>query len=289
LTVLTLLSLATGAVSIYTARFQPRQLMALVRKHRPTGFVGIPAMYRALLTYQGPAPEDFRSFRYLIAGGEPLSTQLRTRFEARFGVTICQGYGLTETGPVLNWLRPEDGQPESVGKALPGIEERVVDGDGKPLPAGEAGEIRVRGPNVMKGYFKLPEANARAFDSEGFFRTGDLGRFDSEGNLYITGRLSDLIIVAGENVYPAEVEGVINAYPGVADCAVLGEPDETRGQVVVAFVEPEEGVHFDESEIHGWCRRRLAAYQVPRRVVVVEHLPRTATGKVVRGELHTRP
>jgi long-chain acyl-CoA synthetase len=285
LTVLTLLPLATGGRAVYAAQFRPRHILDLVRKYRPTGFVGIPAMYNALLTYRHARPDDFRSFRYLIAGGEPLPSRLREAFEQRFGITICQGYGLTETGPVLNWLRPQDHRPESVGKPLPGVEEVIVDAAGRPLPADEVGEIRVRGPNVMKGYFKLPEANRKAFDEAGFFRTGDLGRFDAAGNLFITGRISDLIIVAGENVYPGEVEEVINAFPGVADSSVVGMPDSSRGQVPAAFVEPEAGAAVDEGAVRAWCRERLAPYKVPRVVRVIEKLPRTATGKVARKEL----
>ncbi len=285
LTVLTLLPLTAGGKVVYTARFVPRRLFELMRRHRPTGFVGIPAMYNALLSDRKATSADFTSYRYLISGGEPLSSRVRERFEERFGITISQGYGLTETSAVLNWCRPEDGKPESVGKPLPGVEEVVTDIRGNPLPPGEEGEIRVRGPNLMTRYFKLPELTARAFDANGYFKTGDLGRIDESGHLFITGRISDLIIIAGENVFPTEIEEVLNTHPSVADSAVIGVPDPARGQVPVAFIELAEGATFDETALRAHCREHLATYKVPRSVQVIDELPRTPTGKVLRRAL----
>ncbi|MFN0096728.1 MAG: class I adenylate-forming enzyme family protein [Dehalococcoidia bacterium] len=285
LTVLTLLPMATGSLAVYTAEFKTANLRELMRKHHPTGFIGVPAMYNAFLLDRRATADDFSSFRFLISGGEPLPPRVKEKFESRFGRTISQGYGLTETGPVLNWLRPQDHRPESVGKPLPGVDEIIVDEAGRRLPPGQAGEVRVKGPNVMKGYFKLPEANAKAFDRDGYLKTGDIGMFDEAGNLYLTGRISDLIIVAGENVYPREVEEVINGCPGVADSSVTGVPDDARGQVPAAFVELAEDADLDETAIRAWCRERLARYKVPRYVVIVEKLPRTATNKVARKEL----
>jgi long-chain acyl-CoA synthetase len=287
LTVLTLLPLSAGGRVIYTARFIPRQFLGLMRKHRPTGMVGVPSMYAAIASVHEAGPADFASFRYVISGGEPLPDAVAERFRSRFGIALSQGYGLTETGPVLNWSRPEDGGERSVGRAVPGVEEIVADVAGRPLPGGQVGEVRVRGPNIMKGYFKRPELTATVFDQNGYFKTGDLGCFDEAGNLYITGRLSDLIIVAGENVYPAEVENVLERHPSIAAAAVIGHPDPVRGEAPVAFVELNPGSPFDEDAIRAFCRQSLATYKVPRAVRVVDELPRSPTGKVLRRKLQT--
>lgn len=294
LTVLTLLPLSVGAKVVYTARFVPRKLFELFRKHRATGFVGIPAMYEGLLTDKTAAPEDCASARLMICGGEPLLSGLGQRFEDRFGVAINEGYGLTETGPVANWMRSIDMAPGSVGKPLPLVEEKIVDGSGQRVAAGDEGEICIRGPNVMKGYYQRPELTSAAFDSEGYFHTGDLGRIDAQGRLYVTGRMSDLIIVAGENVFPREIEEVLNRHPLVVDAAVLGVPDRLRGQVPVGFVELAEGALLDEADLRAYCRGVLAGHKVPRRIVALKGLPRTPTGKVLKRllpieELRRRP
>lgn len=285
LSVLTLLPLATGAKVVYTARFVPSKIVALMRRHRPTGFVGIPAMYRALLADKTATKADFTSLRLLICGAEPLAPSVRETVEARFGITINEGYGLTETSAVVNWARPEDTGTASVGRAIPLVEEIIVDHEGNPLPVGAEGEICVRGPNLMKGYHNLPESTAAVFDARGFFHTGDLGRLDEAGRLYITGRLSDLIIVGGENVFPREIEDVLNRHPAVKDAAVIGMPHGARGEVPVAFVELHEGAEFSEVRLRAYCREQLAGYKVPRRIVVVEELPRTPTGKTLKRAL----
>jgi long-chain acyl-CoA synthetase len=282
LTVLTLVPLRAGAKVVYTARFVPRKLLQLAREYRPTAFIAIPAMYNGLLADRTGAPADFTSFRLLICGAEPLPSAVRERFEERFGVAINEGYGLTETSPALNWVRPGEVAIGSVGKPLPLVQERIVDRVGHPLPQGEEGEICVRGPMVMKGYYKRPESTAAVFDSEGWFHTGDLGSFDAEGRLSITGRLSDLMIIAGENVFPREIEDVLNHHASVADCAVVGVMDRSRGEVPVAFVELAEGAAFDEARLRAFCREQLATFKVPRRIIVVEALPRSPTGKVLK-------
>ena len=282
LTVLTLLPLTVGAKVVYTARFVPRKLFELFRKHRATGFVGIPAMYEGLLRDKKASPEDCSSARLMISAGEPLPAGLSQRFEERFRVAINEGYGLTETGPAANWMRAADMVPGSVGKPLPLVEEKVVDASRQRVATDQEGEICVRGPNVMKGYYQRPEMTAAAFDTEGYLHTGDLGRIDAQGRLYVTGRMSDLIIVAGENVFPREIEEVLNRHPMVVDSAVLGVPDRLRGEVPVAFVELAEGTTLDEARLRAYCRGLLASHKVPRRIVAVKELPRTPTGKVLK-------
>lgn len=286
LTVLTLLPLTIGARVVYTARFVPHRLIQLLREHRPTAFVGIPSMYGALLHAKDATAEDFASLRYAISGAEPLPDAIVERFRERFGVTINEGYGLTETSPVTNWCRPDMWRPHSVGPPLPGVVERIVDpATGEQLGPGQEGEIRIAGPNVMRGYYHRPEESAAAFDRDGFLCTGDLGRMDADGHLYITGRIKEMLIVGGENVMPREIEEVLDRHESVAASAVIGMPDPVRGEVPVAFVEPAEGHHPDPTTLQTWCRQHLAPYKVPRRVQVVASLPRGPTGKILRREL----
>jgi len=285
LTVLTLLPLAVGGRAVYTARFQPKRLVELARLHRPTAFVAIPSMYNALRLLKSGASDDFASLRYCVSGGEPLPKSVMEGFRERYGVTICEGYGLTETSPVTNWCRPEEYRWKSVGRAMPRVDERIVSPDGVVLPPGEEGEVRIKGPNVMRGYHNLPDATAAVFDEHGYFRTGDMGRFDADGHLMITGRIKEMLIIAGENVFPREIEEVLNQHASVKDSAVIGMQDESRGEVALAFVELNEGERCDEATLRAFCREHLAQFKVPREVRFLRALPRNATGKIVRRAL----
>jgi long-chain acyl-CoA synthetase len=285
LTILTLLPLAVGGKVVYAARSVPRKLLRLMEKHRPTTFVAIPSMYTALLSSKSAKPEHFEGIKYLVSGGEALPDAVFQGFRERFGVTISEGYGLTETGPVSNWCRPEEYRRKSVGRALPDVDQKIVDPDGKRLGIDEDGEICIKGPNVMKGYYKLPEETAAVFDDEGYFRTGDMGRFDADGHLYITGRIKEMLIIGGENVFPREIEEVLDAHPTVHASAVIGVHDPSRGEVAEAYVELEEGADFDEKALRAHCREGLAQYKVPRHIHHIEQLPRNPTGKIMRREL----
>jgi long-chain acyl-CoA synthetase len=293
LTVLTLLPLALGAKVVYTARFVPRRVLELMMEHRPTVTLAVPSMLNRLLEARGATREHFASVKYLVSGGEPLPPRVFDDFRRRFGVTLYEGYGLTETSPVANWCRPRDHRRGSVGPPLPGVEEKIVAPDGSRLGVGEEGEVRIKGPNLMKGYHGLPEETAAAFDEEGFFKTGDMGRIDADGHLYITGRIQEMMVIGGENVFPRTIEAVLDLHPGVHISAVLGVPDPGRGQVPVAVVEPVAGAILDEAELRAHCRKHLPSYQVPRRVMTIERMPRSSTGKILRRELRvlleTRP
>jgi long-chain acyl-CoA synthetase len=284
-TVLTLLPLSVGCKVVFTARFVPKKILELMRKHRPTAFVGIPSMYNALLSAKSAQKEDFSSLRYIVSGGEPLPEAVFNGFKERFGITINEGYGLTETAPVTNWCRPQDHKPKSVGMAVPDVEVKIQDADGKRLGPNEDGEVCLKGPNIMKGYYKLPEETAKVFDDDGFFHTGDMGRLDDDGHLYITGRYKEMLIVGGENVFPREIEEVLNAHETVHASAVIGMQDPSRGEVPLAFVELEEGHEFDETALRKHCRDKLAGYKVPREIRVIKELPRNPTGKIMRREL----
>lgn len=286
LTVLTLLPPIVGARAVYTTRFNPAKLLKLIREHRPTAFIAIPSMYNALLHSKNAEADDFKSFRFLVSGGEPLPQAVFDGFRERFNVTLNEGYGLTETAPVSNWCRPHEFRRGSVGRPLPDLDQRIVDSETRSvLPPNTDGEVRMKGPNVMQGYFNLPEETAKAFDSEGYFRTGDIGRFDLDGHLFITGRLKEMLIVGGENVFPREIEEVVNTHPSVKDCGVVGKPDPMRGELPIAFVELKDDQTFDEKSILALCRKKLAGYKVPDEVRVLNALPRNPTGKVMRREL----
>ncbi len=285
-TVLTLLPLTVAASAVYTARFVPQRLLKLCREHRATAFIAIPSMYNALRHVKSATPDDVASLRFIVSGGEPLPEAVASAFFERFGKRICEGYGLTETSPVTNWCPADANTPHSVGPPLPGVRERIVDWEtGRELPPGRDGEVRIKGPNVMRGYYKLPAETAAAFDDEGWFRTGDIGRLDEKNFLFITGRLKEMIIVGGENVFPREIEEVLDKNPTVGASAVIGVRDDIRGELPWAFVELKEGESFDEAALRTWCRERLAGYKVPREIRAVEKLPRNPTGKIMRREL----
>jgi len=286
LTVMTILPLMLGHRVVYSARFVPQQIVRLFRQHRPTVFVAIPSMYAALLSVKNATADDFASLRFAVSGGEPLPRDVLERFEARFGVRIHEGYGLTETSPVTNWSRPSEWAPGSVGVSLPGVEQVIIDPDtDAPLPPNTDGEVRVRGPNIMRGYFKDPHETRKAFDRRGFFRTGDIGRLDTAGRLRITGRLKEMIIVGGENLFPREVEEALNHHPDVHASGVTSRSDPIRGEEVVAFVQPEQGRSIDPAALRSWVGQRLAGYKVPREIRAIDELPRSPTGKILRRDL----
>jgi len=286
MTVLTLLPLTFGLKAVYTARFVPQKIVKLMRDHRPTIFVAIPSMYAALLSIKDATPEDFASLKFIVSGGEPLPDAVATRFYERFGKRINEGYGLTESSPVTNWCRPDEHRPHSVGRALPRIIERIVDpATGRDMPPNADGEVWIKGPNIMRGYYGLPAETAKALSPDGYLRTGDMGRLDPDGHLYITGRIKEMLIIGGENVFPREIEEVLDRHPSINASGVVGLHDHMRGEVPVAFVELREGEAFDRQSVLNHCRANLAGYKVPAEIRVLEQLPRNPTGKIMRREL----
>ncbi len=289
LTVLTLVPLTAGFKVVYSARFVPNRIVKLFHEHRPTLFLALPTMYNALMSVRSAEPDDFASLRYAVSGGEPLPDAVYERFLDRFGVSISEGYGLTETGPATNWCRPQEFKRHCVGRPLPEVEQVIVDVEsGRHLGRRQEGEIRMKGPNVMPGYFKLPDESARAFDENGYFRSGDIGMHDEDGQLSITGRIKEMMIIGGENVFPREIEEVLNRHPSVKASGVVGVTDHMRGEIPVAFVELTEDASFDEKELKSWCRQNLAGYKTPKSIVCLDELPRNPTGKILRRELSER-
>lgn len=286
LTGLTLMPMLSGSKAVYTARFVPKKIVGLIKEHRPSIYLAIPSMYNAMLTVKSASAEDFRSFRIMLSGGEPLPETVRIRFAERFGQSIVEAYGLTETAPGTNILLPSDDRAGTVGRALPGVIERIIDpATGATLPHSADGELRIKGPNIMKGYLGLEEETREAFDEDGFFKTGDMAQIDEDGFLKITGRIKEMMIVGGENVFPREIEEVLNAHPAIHDSGVIGLADPMRGEVPIGFVELDEDQSADPDEIKQWCRDRLPGYKVPKRIEIIDALPRNGTGKIMRRAL----
>ncbi len=285
-TCLTLMPLSLGIRVVFAPRFVPHKIVAAFREHRPTVFVGIPSMYNALLSVKDAGPEDFESFRALISGGEPLPKAVADKFEDRYAKPIFEGYGLTETSPVTHVNHPGAAKQGTVGKPLPGVRQRIIDIEtNAEQPPGRDGEIRLKGPNIFAGYHNMPEETEETFDDDGWFRTGDIGRVDPEGYLSITGRHKEMLIVGGENVFPREIEEVLNKHESVKASGVIGADDGSRGEVPVAFVELAEDAELDASALRSFCRERLAGYKVPKEIHAVDELPRNPTGKIMRRKL----
>jgi long-chain acyl-CoA synthetase len=275
-----------GATIVYRARFSPLGAVQAIREQAISIVMGVPSMYGAMLRLKDATRDDFKSIYMMISGGEPLPAALREAFAARFGVTLYEAYGMTEASLAIAMNTPQTHKPGSVGKPVPQMQVKIVGDDGSPVPIDQQGEILLRGPMITRGYHKLPEDTAAAFTSDGFLRTGDLGRIDADGFLHITGRKKDLIIVAGEKASPREIEEVLISHPAVAEAAVVGKRDALRGEVVVAFVIAREGQTADADELREHCHRAgLAQWKIPREVHVVSDLPRSPTGKVLKRAL----
>jgi malonyl-CoA/methylmalonyl-CoA synthetase len=270
--------LMAGASMILLPRFDPD--LVFVSLPEATAMMGVPTFYTRLLADPRLGREAVAHMRVFISGSAPLLAETHRAFLQRTGHAILERYGMTETNMIAS--NPYDAEriAGTVGFPLPGVEVRIADGSGAPLPEGEIGGIEVKGPNVCKGYWRKSEQTAAAFRADGFFITGDLGCFDARGYLHIVGRAKDLVISGGFNIYPKEVEMEIDALPGVVESAVIGVPHADLGEAVVAFVVRETGAAVAEAEILAALREHLARYKLPRQIVFVDVLPRNAMGKV---------
>jgi len=285
--------LVTGATMVPLPVFDVPAVMATIPAERITMIPGPPALYQTILAHPDRAELDTSTLRLAVTGAAAIPVSLVERMRSELGFdTVVTGYGLTESCGIATMCRHDD-DAETIattsGRAIPDVEVRVVGTDGAELPRGEAGEVVVRGYNVMGGYFEEPEQTAQAIDADGWLHTGDIGVMDERGYLRITDRLKDMIIVGGFNVYPAEVESVLAGHPSVGQSAVVGTPDERMGEVPVAFVVPVAGADpVGEQDLVDWARARMANFKVPRRVRYVEALPLNASGKVLKHELRAR-
>jgi fatty-acyl-CoA synthase len=275
-----------GATVVLEPSFEPARALALIEEHRVTTMMGVPATYLFMSEQPEFASVDLSSLRLAVVGGAPMPESLLELWQRR-GVGIVQGYGLTEAAPNVLCLPPEDAERKLgyAGKPYPHVDVALRDPEtGELLDGVATGELVVKGPNVFAGYWRDPEATAAAF-AGGWLLTGDVAQRDDEGYYRIVGRLKELVISGGENVYPAEIEDVLHAHLAVAEAAVFGVPDERWGEVCVAVVALRPGAEVDEASLLDWCRARLARYKVPKEVRFVEALPRSAMNKVLKDEL----
>jgi malonyl-CoA/methylmalonyl-CoA synthetase len=248
----------------------------------------VPTLYVRMLAEPSLTREAAKHMRLFIAGSAPLLTETFNEWNERTGHTILERYGMSETIMLTsNPYQPKQGERRggTVGFALPGVGLRVAGDDGKALPTGEIGDIQVRGPNVFKGYWRMPGKTKEEFTADGWFKTGDVGRIDERGYVHIVGRSKDLIISGGYNVYPAEIEGYINEMPGVAESALVGVPHPDFGEVGVAVVIAKAGARVDADAVIAQLKSRLANFKIPKRCFVVSELPRNTMGKVQKNLL----
>ncbi len=280
------LSLLAGASVVLVERFDPSSALETIATHGVTVLVGAPTMYAAWLALPGADRAGFGSVRLAVSGAAPLGAETAREFEARFGVPLREGYGLTEASATVTFSRLDSpNKPGSIGVPLPGIELRLVDTDGEDALAGDSGEIWVRGPNVFAGYWGDREATRAVLTPDGWLRTGDVAVVDDDGWLFIVDRAKDVVIVSGFNVYPAEVEEVLREHAGVADVAVVGVPHPHSGEAVKAYVVGAPGAYLEEDELIDFCARRLARYKCPSKIMFVDQLPVGLAGKVLRRAL----
>ncbi|MCW1248839.1 long-chain fatty acid--CoA ligase [Acaricomes phytoseiuli] len=281
-------AILSGATVTLLPRFDPEQALRIIQRDQATIFQGVPTMYIGLLRAFDPEQHDVSTLRVAVSGGASLPLEVLRGVESTFDLTLLEGYGLSETSPVVTFNQ-QDGirKPGSIGTPVRDAELRVTDLDGAELPRGEVGELLVRGPQVMKGYWRNPEATAAAIQ-DGWFATGDLARQDEDGVFFIVDRKKDMILRGGYNVYPREVEEVLYEHPAVVEVAVLGKPDTEYGEEVVAVIALAEGAASQDGlleQIQEFAKERLAAYKYPRELRIVPALPKGPTGKILKREI----
>jgi long-chain acyl-CoA synthetase len=277
--------LLNGCSLVPVPKFEPAQTADLIEKTGATIFLGVPSMYNLLLRLPERHTAQIQKLRFCVSGGAAMPMEIMQQFEKRFGVLIYEGDGPTECSPVT-CVNPIEGlrKPQSVGPAVPGVEMKIMDEHGNELPHGTVGEICVRGPNVMKGYWKQPEETAKSFFGD-WFRTGDLGTEDDDHYFYIVDRIKDMVIVNGMNVYPRVVEEILYRHEAVREAAVIGQPHKLHGEVPVAYIALKDGFQCSENDMRSFCLRHLGRHEVPKKVNFLKELPKNAAGKIVKREL----
>ncbi len=277
-------ALINGSKMIWLSKFDPK--LVVEKLPEATVFMGVPTLYVRLLAEPGLNREACRNMRLFIAGSAPLLIETFNEWKERTGHTILERYGMSETAMLTsNPYQGGERRGGTVGFALPGVSLRVQSEEGQPLPVGEIGGIQVKGPNVFKGYWRMPEKTAEEFTADGYFKTGDVGKIDERGYITIVGRSKDLIISGGYNVYPAEIEGYINEMPGVAESALVGVPHPDFGEAGVAVVIPKPGITLDADRIVAELKSKLANFKIPKQCFLVSELPRNTMGKVQKNLL----
>ncbi len=275
-----------GATMTLLPRFDPVKAFEIIQRDHVTAFSGVPTMYIYMLNHPARKQYDLSSLRFCNSGGASLPVEILDAWKREFDITILEGYGLSETSPVASSnVLYKPAKPGTVGLPIWGIEMKIVDEQDHDLPVGEVGEIVIRGHNIMKGYYKRPEATAEAIH-DGWFHSGDIGKMDEDGFFSIVDRKKDMIIRGGFNVYPRELEEVLYGHPAVAEAAVIGIPNAQMGEEVKAIIYLKPGATATEEDIHAYCKERLAGYKYPRIIQFIDQpLPKNATGKVLKREL----
>ncbi|MGK2956098.1 MAG: long-chain-fatty-acid--CoA ligase [Solirubrobacterales bacterium] len=269
-------------------RFDPEKALEIIQRDKVTVFMGVPTMYAALLHTADKDKYDISSLRICVSGGAALPGEILKAFEADFGSPIIEGYGLSETSPVATFGRLDmEQKPGTIGVPIEGVEIRLIDDDGNVVGVGEKGEIQIKGPNVMKGYWDNPEATANAIDSDGWFSSGDIGTVDDDGYYSVVDRKKEMILRGGYNVYPREIEEVLYEHPAIREAAVLGVPHDDLGEEVVAVVSLKDGESATPDEIKAFAKEQVAAYKYPRHVEIIDDLPKGPTGKIFKRGIDT--
>lgn len=279
------MSLMAGACVVLVQRFDPVTAVETIAERKVTVMPGAPPVWIALSLMEGVDPANFSTIRIALTGAARMPDDAAERMQRKFGVLLREGYGLTEAAPVVTSSVGIEVKRGSVGRALDGVEVRVVDENAEDVPVGDSGEVWVRGANVFEGYWKDAEATARVLDGDGWLHTGDIAMVDDDGYLYLVDRAKDLIIVSGFNVYPAEVEEVLLRHPAVAEAGVVGVAHPHTGEAVRAFVVLHPGAEADEDALIDHCHDHIARYKCPSKVLVVDELPRNVSGKLLRRAL----
>jgi long-chain acyl-CoA synthetase len=271
-----------GSLLTLIPRFDGAKALAVIARDHATVFQGVPTMFSAMLHAPDRDGYDVSSLRLCVSGGSAMPVEVMRSFEKTFGCIVLEGYGLSETSPVASFNHPHaERKPGSIGTPIAGVEMRLVDDDGRDIGSGDVGEIAIRGENVMRGYWGRPEETAKAIP-DGWFRTGDLARQDSDGYFFIVDRKKEMIIRGGYNVYPREIEEALYEHPAVAEVACIGIPHPDLGEEVAAAVALKPGASAEPDELREWAKARVAAYKYPRHVWLVEALPKGPTGKILR-------
>jgi long-chain acyl-CoA synthetase len=283
ITATTVAELVAGASIVALPKFDPELMLTAASQQRCTLLVMIPSMFRLLIRRQESRKLPMEHLEMAVSGAEPLPAEVGRRFREVFGLELLEGYGMTESSPVIAVNRRGRNKPGTVGLPLPGVRVKIVDPDSlAEAPTGQTGEVWVHGSNVMRGYHNRPAETAQVITFDGWLRTGDMGALDAEGFLTITGRLKEMIKVGGEMVFPAEVENALSRHPAVAEAGAIGVKDQVRGESVKAFVALHPGQTVTPDELVQHCRKLLAPYKVPRAIEILPALPKTPTGKVLR-------
>jgi len=278
-------SVRVGSLLTLIPRFDPAKALEIIGRDKVTVFQGVPTMFAAMLNLPNASDYDVSTLRVCASGGAAMPLEVMRGFEKKFDCMVLEGYGLSETSPVASFNHPDrERKPGSIGTPIRGVEMKVVDDQGQAVPTGEVGEILVKGPNVMKGYWQLPDATAATI-VDGWLHTGDMARVDDDGYFFIVDRKKDMIIRGGYNIYPREIEEVLYEHPAVLEAAVLGVPDAYLGEEVGAAVVLKPGTSATAEEIRDFVKGQVAAYKYPRHVWFVDALPKGSTGKILKREI----